>query len=207
MEIKDIHTHLLPPVPGSAVVCIGCGPLPLSQGHFFSAGLHPWDVTGSDVESFRILDSMLSRPDVLALGECGLDTLRGPSADIQEQAFIRQFELSETHSKPMILHVVRSFDKIIHLRKSLKPDQKWLVHGFRGGPEQARQLLGCGFSISFGLEARVDTIRSIPCGCLLAETDGKCVIDAVVGRIAGALGLDSGEVGKLIESNISDFFA
>lgn len=207
MKIKDIHTHILPSEPGSALVCVGSGPVPQAQGHFFSVGLHPWDVTGSDGESFRNLDSLLSRPDVLALGESGLDALRMPPADIQEKAFIRQFELSETHSKPMILHVVRAFDRIIHLKKSLKPAQKWLIHGFRGGPEQARQLLGCGFSLSLGLAAREETVLSIPRGFLLAETDGKCGSDAVISRIAGILGLEPGEAEKLIESNISDFFA
>ena len=207
MKIKDIHTHLLPSVPGSALVCVGCGPVPQDIGHFFSAGLHPWDVTGHDEESFRILDSLLSRPDVLAIGECGLDSLRGPSPEIQEKAFIRQFELSESHSKPMILHVVREFDRIIRLKKTLKPVQKWLIHGFRGGPEQAGQLLGCGFYLSFGFTARNDTLRTVPHGSLLAETDGKCDICSVISGIAAAIGMDYDCAGTLVESNISDFFA
>jgi len=48
MNILDIHTHVLPQESGLALVCIGCGPVPdgaLGQGHWFSAGLHPWDVT------------------------------------------------------------------------------------------------------------------------------------------------------------------
>ena len=28
MKIKDIHTHVLPDEPGTALVCIGCGPIP-----------------------------------------------------------------------------------------------------------------------------------------------------------------------------------
>ena len=115
--------------------------------------------------------------------------------------------LSHIREVDAIVHVVRAFDRIIHLKKSLKPAQKWLIHGFRGGPEQARQLLGCGFSLSLGLAAREETVLSIPRGFLLAETDGKCGSDAVISRIADILGLDPGEAEKLIESNISDFFA
>ena len=205
-NVQDIHTHNLPIDKGSAIVCIGLESSMLSEGHFFSAGLHPWIVTGNDEDSFLLLDSLLYRHDIVALGECGLDSVRGPSLDIQEKAFIRQFELSEFHSKPMLLHVVRSFDRIISLKKSLKPAQKWLIHGFRGGPEQARQLLGCGFYLSFGLYARVDTIRALPESSILAESDGKCEISEVIERISHALGVDEFVAKSLIESNISDFF-
>ena len=129
MRIKDIHTHTLPDVPGEALVCIGCGPLPQEQGHLFSAGLHPWDVTGNDEDSFSTLEQLLALPQVLAVGECGFDTLRGPSHDLQERAFVRQCNLSEYFSKPMILHVVRDFDSVIRLRKHLSPTQPWLIHG------------------------------------------------------------------------------
>ena len=110
-------------------MCIGCGPIPdgaLEQGHVFSAGLHPWDVTGHDEEAFRNLEELIAKPQVLAVGECGFDTLKGPSHELQEQAFVRQVELSERYGKPMILHVVRDFDSVIRLRKQLKPTQKSL---------------------------------------------------------------------------------
>ncbi len=207
MEISDIHTHVLPMVPGSALVNIGCGPLPQVHGHYFSAGLHPWEVTGSDEESFRIIDSLLSRSDVIAVGECGFDALRGTSVEKQERAFIRQFELSESHSIPMILHIVREFDRVIRFKKMLKPSQKWLIHGFRGGPEQAGQLLGCGFCLSFGLTAREDTIRAVPEKNIMAETDGKCGIGVVIGKISMSLGMEYCETEALIRSNNSDFFA
>ena len=54
-------------MPGEALICIGCGPLPVRQGDFFSAGLHPWEVTGSDEESFRNLEQLLALPQVLAV--------------------------------------------------------------------------------------------------------------------------------------------
>ena len=140
MNILDIHTHVLPQVPGTALVCIGCGPLPENEeGHWFSAGLHPWDVTEDFENQLDALEILLANPWVPAVGECGFDTLKGPSHDLQEQAFIRQIELSERYAKPMILHVVRDFDSVIRLRRTLKPEQPWLIHGFRGGPEQCGQ--------------------------------------------------------------------
>lgn len=180
MEIRDIHTHKLPALPGSALVCIGCGPLPQEQGHLFSAGLHPWEVTGEDEQSFCNLEKKLANDRVLAVGECGFDTLRGPSHELQEQAFIRQVELSEHYSKPMILHVVRDFDTVIRLRKQLKPTMPWLIHGFRGGPKQMNQLYNHGILVSFGLNHNPDSLKQVPADRLFLETDGNCTIEEVI---------------------------
>ena len=202
MRILDIHTHLLPEEAGTALVCIGCGPMPdgaLEQGHLFSAGLHPWDVTGHDDEALRNLEKLLELPQVLAVGECGFDTLKGPSHELQEQAFIRQVELSERFKKPMILHVVRDFDSIIRLRKNLKPTQPWLIHGFRGGPEQMNQLYANGILVSFGLKHNLEALRQVPSTRLFLETDGNATIVQTI-SLASALRATSPEA---IQSQIT----
>ena len=179
MNILDIHTHVLPEEPGSALVCIGCGPIPdgaPEQGHLFSAGLHPWDVTEDFDSQLDILETLLANPQVSAVGECGFDALKGPSHELQEQAFIRQIELSEHYAKPMILHVVRDFDSVIRLRRTLKPEQPWLIHGFRGGPEQMSQLYSHGILVSFGLKHNPESLRQVPSDRLFLETDGHGTI-------------------------------
>ena len=187
MNILDIHTHVLPQVPGTALVCIGCGPLPENEeGHWFSAGLHPWDVTEDFDKQLDKLEKLLANPRVAAVGECGFDTLKGPSHDLQEQVFIRQIELSERYAKPMILHVVRDFDSVIRLRRTLKPTQPWLIHGFRGGPEQMNQLYAQGILVSFGLKNNPESLRQVPSDRLFLETDGH---DTIVQTISLASAL------------------
>lgn len=185
MNILDIHTHVLPQVPGTALVCIGCGPLPENEeGHWFSAGLHPWDVTEDFDTQLNMVESLLANPGVAAVGECGFDTLKGPSHDLQEQAFIRQIELSERYAKPMILHVVRDFDSVIRLRRTLKPTQPWLIHGFRGGPEQMSQLYSHGILVSFGLKHNPESLKAVPSERLFLETDGVGPISQVISDAA-----------------------
>lgn len=187
MNILDIHTHVLPQVPGTALVCIGCGPLPENEeGHWFSAGLHPWDVTEDFDTQLNMVESLLANPQVAAVGECGFDILKGPSHDLQEQVFIRQIELSEHYAKPMILHVVRDFDSVIRLRRTLKPEQPWLIHGFRGGPEQMSQLYSHGILVSFGLKHNPESLRQVPSDRLFLETDGKTTIVQTI-SLASAL--------------------
>lgn len=201
MRIKDIHTHTLPDVPGEALVCIGCGPLPQEQGHLFSAGLHPWDVTGNDEESFSTLEQLLALPQILAVGECGFDTLRGPAHDLQEQAFVRQAELSERFKKPMILHVVRDFDSIIRLKKQLRPQQPWLIHGFRGGPEQMAQLYNNGILVSFGLKCNPESLKQVPSARLFLETDGNASIADVMKVAADVRETTFKEIENLVSNN------
>ena len=208
MEITDIHTHLLPQKPGSALVCIGCGPIPdvaAEQEHVFSAGLHPWDVTGNDEDSFRKLEELIANPQVLAVGECGFDTLKGPSHNLQEQAFMRQIELSERFKKPMILHVVRDFDSVIRLRKTLKLTQPWLIHGFRGNPTQMNQLHAQGILVSFGLNSNPESLKSVPANRLFLETDGKCSIQDVIQTAASLRNESQEEVKQQLKKNINRF--
>ncbi|MBR4594691.1 MAG: TatD family hydrolase [Bacteroidaceae bacterium] len=200
MKIKDIHTHVLPQEPGTALVCIGCGPMPKAQGHLFSAGLHPWDVTGHDQEAYDNLEKLLSLPNVLAVGECGFDTLRGPSHELQEQAFVCQYELSEHYCKPMILHVVRDFDTVIRLHKQLRPTMPWLIHGFRGAPQQMHQLHSQNLLLSLGPTCNPQSLHQLPLDKLFLETDGNADINEVI-KIAA---LSKGVSFEYIEQHLSN---
>ena len=166
------------------MVCIGCGPLPREEGHWFCAGLHPWDVTEGFDNQLYALEKLLANPRVPAVGECGFDALKGPSHELQERAFVRQVQLSEQFRKPMILHVVRDFDSVIRLRKQLKPTQSWLIHGFRGGPEQMNQLYSHGILVSFGLKHNPETLKAVPSDRLFLETDGAGSINQVISDAA-----------------------
>ena len=205
MEIRDIHTHVPPEVPGTALVCIGCGPLSSDEGQWFSVGLHPWDVTGDDENELESIGEMAKNPQVLAIGECGFDTLKGPTHDLQEQAFIRQVEISERVRKPMILHVVRDFDSVIRLRRQLKPTQPWLIHGFRGGLQQSCQLYTHGIQISLGLKCNLQTLQQIPSDRLFLETDGLCPISRAIQTAATVRNQSVSAIESLVKNNISCF--
>lgn len=186
-------------------MCIGCGPLPADPGHLFSAGLHPWDVTGDDEKKLQSIDELAKNAQILAVGECGFDTLKGPAHDLQEQAFIRQVEISERANKPMILHVVRDFDSVIRLRKQLKPTQPWLIHGFRGGLQQADQLYSHGIQVSLGLKANPQTLQQIPSDRLFLETDGLCPITQVIQTAASVRNQSPDTIEEQIIKNTKSF--
>ena len=129
-------------------------------GALYAAGIHPWWVAqeGFSLEEHLAgLRRLLLRPEVVEIGECGFDSVLTGCAGLkpaplvrQEEVFVAQVELSEAYGRPMTIHCVRCFDRLLRLRKELRPTQRWTIHGFRGKPALARQLLATGFDLSFG---------------------------------------------------------
>lgn len=72
------------------------------------------------------------------------------SLEEQERIFIAQIAFAEKFTKPVTLHIVRCFDRLLRIKKQLNPTTQWTVHGFRGKPALAEQLLQAGLNLSFG---------------------------------------------------------
>ena len=154
----DFHTHNLLAPAGEAVINI---PMEWTlrpeqfrprAGALYSAGIHPW-WTADDAATLRMLHALpllLRHPQVVAVGECGIDLLRGARLERQEVVLREQLALAEQLQMPVTLHIVRAFDRLLRLRKELRPTLRWTVHGFRGRPALARQLLDAGLDLSFG---------------------------------------------------------
>lgn len=213
MQCFDIHTHLyltenqhhdsgffgLPSLSPSE--------LSLFSGKCCSVGIHPWNLSGQQFEpDLALLQSVASDQRVLAIGECGLDSVRSVSSiEKQLSAFRFQVELSEKLAKPMILHVVKQIDNIIKIRKELRAKQNWMIHGFRGGPVQASQLLEHGFFLSLGIDSPAQTVNFMPLENLLIESDGKCPVNDVLSRVAEIKGVDNTLLTSIVNRNAGLF--
>ena len=149
----DIHTHKAESSDNLIqIVNLNLNEACPEQG-YYSYGLHPWDADKADFQmetSLQRLEERLKNPNVLALGEAGLDKMHKASFEQQIELFERQIELSEALQKPMILHDVRSHNEIIALRKKHKAQQPWILHGFSGTEQDIKQLIGQGIYLSVG---------------------------------------------------------
>lgn len=171
----DIHTHNPQPDNPFAVVNLNIE----MAGHFLenspdgycSVGIHPWDVHRTDSSVFQQFEKLAQHPKVVAIGECGLD--KNSTATISEQNYFfeRQIRLSEEVEKPLIIHSVATFNEIIAMKKRHKPQQVWIIHGFRGKPETAKQLLNHGFMLSYGEKFNPLSVEITPVERLCVETD------------------------------------
>lgn len=166
-KYADVHTHILDAGPDAIInLPLGANVPPVGS---YSVGVHPWEAD-ANVDWVQLREAA-EKPQVVAIGEVGLDALRGPDLPIQERTFIRQALLAEELGKPLIIHCVRAYGRLLELRRELQPKQTWLVHGFRGKPELARQLTAAGFEISIGSRYNPAVPASVPTHLLHHETD------------------------------------
>lgn len=186
----DFHTHHIPA--GRNVVAVVDGR--------DTWGIHPWRAA----EAFVVPD--LST--VFAIGECGLDGVRGPSMDVQERVFLEQVRLSEQTGKPLIIHCVKALDRLLSLHKALNPQQPWMFHGFRGKPQQLRSLLDAGFYVSFGFLHNEASLRICPADRLLLETDddSEHPIAELYNNVARERGIDVPTLCDEMAENYRAFF-
>jgi TatD DNase family protein len=149
----DIHTHTeRGDRPGVVQVrnvrLQDIGNLNFGDG-LYSVGFHPWDSGTVNFDLDR-MNQAAAHPHVIAIGECGIDRLRGAGQDLQSALFREQALIGEIHEKPLVIHCVGAWQEIIAIKKTIRPDVPWIIHGFRGKPELAAQLTSQGFYLSFG---------------------------------------------------------
>ncbi len=141
-------------------------------------GLHPWFMDRHGAGDLEALDAWLGDHPAVALGECGLDFLRGDEdRDAQLELFRGQLELARRHDLPLIVHALKSVDAVLReLRR--RPGLRGVLHSFSGSLQQAEQAWRLGFRIGIvatvGFE-RARRLRSVvaamPLEALLIETD------------------------------------
>lgn len=170
----DIHSH--DPAAarrGDTVVNITPGD-PVEPDGWYSVGIHPWD-TAAGAPSLATLRRLVAdgrRDNVVAIGECGFDSLRGGDPYLQDRVFDFQARLAARLDLPLVIHCVKSFDRLAAAVKRHRPAPgTWILHGFRGKPEQARQLLRLGLGLSLGKHFNAAAAAVIPADRLYRETD------------------------------------
>lgn len=183
MKILDVHTHDAASH-GSIINLDAASPL-IEDGKWYSVGVHPWDTVDTNrcMQLFDAVKELAVHPQVLAIGETGLDRLEGSDLGTQKKILKLHVELAERVGKPLILHIVKAFPEIIALKKLYGGSVDWIVHGFRGKPEQAHELIKHGFYISLGEKYNEAAAEIIPSSRLLVETDIAGVdINSIVAR-------------------------
>ena len=194
IPVIDIHTHSPHP---STTAITSLSPWKheaiKDEPGFFSVGIHPWDTPDLPDDWEEKIREALSSPRVVAVGECGLDRLKGAASERQEEVFRHHIDLSEAAGKPLVIHLVKETDRFIRLLKEADGSQPWIIHGFRGKPQLLRQLLatpaGHPLHISIGQRFNPDTIRLIPSDRLLIETDESPLpAETILSNVAAARG-------------------
>lgn len=113
---------------------------------YAAAGFHPHDATELDMKFLR---KVVVQPEVVAVGEIGLDYYRNLSPKkIQQQAFREQIELAMEIDKPIIIHNRDADEDTLKILREYKP-KNVVYHCFSGDVIYAEEVLNEGWYISF----------------------------------------------------------
>jgi TatD DNase family protein len=151
-----------------------------------TAGLHPHHAADFDPAQRGAWLELLSRPPVVAVGECGLDYFRdlAPRA-AQRAAFVAQLELALSVRKPVFLHQRDAHEDFTAILKDYHAGLTGgVAHCFTGGPAQLEDCLALGLSIGItgwicderrGADLREAAVR-IPADRIMLETDAPYLL-------------------------------
>jgi TatD DNase family protein len=154
---------------------------------YASVGLHPGYVTQEafDTEAF---ENLIQNPNVVAVGECGLDYFRSEDAqvhELQKEVFTKQVELAQKYNKPLMIHgrpakgTQNAYHDIIGILKSYE-NTRGNIHFFVGGNEERDQFEALGFTVSVTgvltfTDDYNDMVTNAKHSMLLAETDSPYI--------------------------------
>lgn len=151
-----------------------------------TAGVHPHHASELDEHGLARLRDLLQAPEVVAVGECGLDFFRNfsPRED-QERAFAMQLDLARDIGKPLFLHQRDAQARMMEmLREHDGGTVDGVVHCFTDGPAEAEEILATGAYLGITGwvcderrgDALREAVRLIPDDRLLVETDAPYLL-------------------------------
>jgi TatD DNase family protein len=144
-------------------------------GVWATAGVHPHEAKdGTDG-----LAELLEEPEVVAVGECGLDYHYDHSPrDVQRQVFAAQIRLSHGHDLPLVIHTREAWDDTFEILEAEGVPDRTIVHCFTGGVREAQRALELGTYLSisgvvtFPSAGEIrEAVEICPLERLLVETD------------------------------------
>lgn len=157
------------------------------EGIFPTVGFHPHEAKEITAAMLLELDSLVALPEVVAVGELGLDFFRDHSGPLDQRRILdAQLEIALRHGKPVCVHSRAAEDAAAeHLEPFARemalrwPDRSpGVMHCFQGTLEQAERYVRAGFFISIACpityprnESARQLARELPAEVLVIETD------------------------------------
>lgn len=153
---------------------------------FATAGVHPHHASGYANGTERLLRELAARPEVLAIGECGLDYYRNFSPrEAQLDAFKAQLELAVECALPVFLHQRDAHDDFLTVLEPYRGRiTRGVAHCFTGDRAMLHDYLELGLSVGITGwlcdERRgrrlYDIAAEIPIDKLMIETDAPYLL-------------------------------
>ena len=205
----DIHTHfnMLEDSPETIVkealdagvermITIGTSPadfdtvFSIAKAHqphvYCTLGVHPHEASQFDDSTHDYLNENLKAPEVVAVGEIGLDYYYKHSPiETQKEVFRRQLQISIDHQLPVEIHTRDAEEDTVELLREFRGQVKGLIHCFTGTQFLADAALDLGMNISISGVVTFknatylrEVVQSLPLDRIHVETDAPFLTPA-----------------------------
>lgn len=128
-----------------------------------AVGVHPHEASGASAEVLSDIETLSGDPEVVAIGEIGLDYHYDYSPrDVQRDVFSRQLAIAARRKLPVIIHSREAWDDTVRIvREAVASNPEWrgrrgagstargVFHCFPGDAAMARAVIDLGFYVSF----------------------------------------------------------
>jgi TatD DNase family protein len=176
-------------------------------------------------EALREVEALAALPQVLAVGETGLDHFRTPEREgqrLQEEAFRAHVAIAKRTGTALVVHDRDAHDDVVRVLLDEGAPERVVFHCFSGGPELARTCAEHGWYASFAgpltFKAN-DDLRAaaalLPAELMLVETDapfltpvpwrgrpnGSYLVPLTVRALAEVRGTDLGATCEALRAN------
>lgn len=148
-----------------------------------TVGVHPHEartaIGPGALNRIAPFEAMLERPEVVAIGECGLDYHYDHSPrEQQREVFSAQVALANRERMALVIHSREAWDDTFDILRAEGVPEQTVFHCFTGGPAEARIALDLGAALSFSgivtfpaAQDVRDAVVLCPLDRLLVETD------------------------------------
>ncbi len=204
--LVNIHTHYNR---ADSIEIVNCSEK-FDFTRYYSFGIHPWD-SETNILNFSEIENKAQDKFMLAIGEIGLDKIKGPALEIQKTCFIDQVLIAEKINRPVIIHCVKAWNEIMEIKKDLQPKQTWIFHGFTKvsileSVLQEGLMISIGAGIMNNLKLQ-EALKNIPNEQLFLETDDSHItILEVYKKVSTLKNLSLSELEQIIENNFKRIF-
>ena len=143
------------------------------------AAFHPSEAKGWQDSWADAIDELLTAPEVVAVGETGLDLYWDDTyLDDQLRMLVRHIELAKKHDKALVLHTRESVNETLEALESHGVPNRTIFHCWSGPRGALDQALSLGAYISFAGNVSYknapelrEAAAAVPADRLLVETD------------------------------------
>jgi TatD DNase family protein len=193
------------------------------EGVFAAVGVHPNDAMEATPQVLEVIGRLATEPDVVAVGETGLDYYRDHTTPQQQEASFRaHIDLATEHDRTLIVHCREAWDDLLRILDEHGAPERVVMHCFSGDEKVVAHCAERGWYLSYAGNVTFKNAGELreaaavtPLELLLTETDAPYLtphphrgeandpsyLPFTVRTLAGLHGLPDGELAEHVMAN------